>query len=999
MTALTPEQKNLVQQSSIWAGLAPDQVNGLVAQGNLREFSFGQYAAQSGDSCQTVSLVLTGTMRLVCKASNGTEATLDLAKSGAFWSGSLSEFSEPLPFSVRAATAAQVFELPLDTLTSFFSQSPALRAQLTERYSRLQGLSRLRRAPVLNELNPEALNNLLQAAQPERLPAGQRFSFQGGATGSLFLIETGTGFLTGMNGTASFQVMPGGLYETAVTQGTTVTPVYLTAESDVTFLVLDRTKIPATTESHSSAQVTQFLERKAIHPRLESEVATLAAENVTVWNGWFRRNRIPLVRQINEKDCGAASLTSVLRHYGKSVTQTYVREQLGIGREGITLFHLARGAEKLGFETRSVKGTLDLIAGTRLPAILHWEQNHYVVLYRVAGSRVTLMDPAKGIRQLDREAVHKGWDGLALLLTPTDRLADSQPHANLLRPFLKIIFSDGQMFREVLLVSAALQILALGGPVFMQLVIDRALVLRSPSLLTLIVTGMILVATFEIVFAQLRQFLFTAAAQRIDLRLMTSFYRHVLHLPYRFFEDRTVGDIIKRFSDNTLIRDLFTGKVIDLTLGLVTAVSYLFLMVAYSPGLTVVALATIPIQIGMVLLLTPWLRERYREQFKKDATSQSFLVETITGIRTVKGLAIEAPCAWRFEDVLLESTRNRFRTMEISVSVGIFSQTLFRLNSIILLYLAAQAVLAGKMSIGQMIAFQTLANGVVAPILGLVGFWTSIQEVKVALERLAEVYQTKSEIGPGAGQFQLPEIKGRIEFQNVSFAYPSREERKVLKNTSLVIQPGQVVGIVGRSGSGKTTLINLIMRFYEPTEGKIMLDGQDISYLDLDELRRSIGFVSQETFLFDRSIRDNICVADPDLPLSEAVLAAQIAGAHDFISELPYGYETRLGEGSHTISGGQRQRIAIARALAGAPRLLIFDEATSALDTETERAVQERLRSSFGSRTTLIVTHRLATVREADRILVVDSGEIVEDGTHEELLEARGLYHYLWRNQ
>jgi ATP-binding cassette subfamily B protein len=436
-------------------------------------------------------------------------------------------------------------------------------------------------------------------------------------------------------------------------------------------------------------------------------------------------------------------------------------------------------------------------------------------------------------------------------------------------------------------------------------------------------------------------------------------------------------------------------------LDLLTIVAYLGLMLAYSAELTLVAALFLPLYAALVLVITPVLQRQYREAFQRSAEAESHMVESVTGIGTVKAAAAERPVRWRFEGLMVRALNVQFRGALTSTAGYAAASVLQTLNALLLLWYGAGLVIAGRMSVGQLVAFNVLVLGVNRAILGVLDLWDEVQEVRVSLERLSDVFDAAPEETPDGERVldRLPPLQGYIRFDNVTFRYAERGDRNALQNVNLEIAPGQTVALVGRSGAGKSTFANLLLRLYEPTEGRITVDRFDIRQVSLASLRSQIGVVPQEVFLFSGTIRDNIAFGEPGATLEEVVGAAMLAGAHEFISELPLGYDTVIGERGQSLSGGQRQRIAIARALFKKPRILIFDEATSALDTESERAIQQNLDHILKNRTTLIIAHRLSTVRNADQIVVLDQGIIVETGTHDALMRQRGLYHYLISQQ
>jgi subfamily B ATP-binding cassette protein HlyB/CyaB len=465
-----------------------------------------------------------------------------------------------------------------------------------------------------------------------------------------------------------------------------------------------------------------------------------------------------------------------------------------------------------------------------------------------------------------------------------------------------------------------------------------------------------------------------------------------LTLPLGYFEARRVGDTVARVRELESIRSFLTGQALTAVLDFVFSIVFLAVMCLYSVGLTVIVALSLPLYAGISVGVNPAFRQRLNEKFARGADNQSFLVEAVSGVQTVKSMAIEPQFVRRWESQLAAYVSASFGVSSLGNIGQQLIQYVGKLVTVALLFLGAKLVIDGKLSVGQFVAFNMMSQRVSGPVLRLAQLWQDFQQIGISMRRLGDILNTRTEL-PQSRQ-ALPAVKGNVTFENVKFRYRA-EGQYVLKGVSLNIAAGQSVGIVGRSGSGKSTLTKLLQRLYVPEDGKVRIDGIDLMLADPAWLRRQIGVVLQENLLFNRSIRDNIAVTDPGLPLEAVIHAAKLAGAHEFILELPEGYDTTVGEHGSSLSGGQRQRIAIARALVTNPRILIFDEATSALDFETERVIQNNMRAICAGRTVVIIAHRLTAVRHANVIIAMDKGEIVELGSHETLLAAGGYYAHL----
>jgi ATP-binding cassette, subfamily B, bacterial HlyB/CyaB len=540
-----------------------------------------------------------------------------------------------------------------------------------------------------------------------------------------------------------------------------------------------------------------------------------------------------------------------------------------------------------------------------------------------------------------------------------------------------------------------LQFFGLALPIFTQVIVDNVVVHKNTSMLNMLLVGMLLIGIFQTATTALRYYLLVHTTRRIDMQMVVDFYRHVLSLPMRYFEERKVGDILKRFNENARIRDFLTGRVMGVALDCLMIFVYLALMFYYNVKLTIAAIIFIPAYVSLTLIATPIFKRQYREAFEKAAEADSQIVESISGVGAIKATASERSICWKLQGLIVKCLNVQFRSAlsgMATISIGNMLQTL---NTIILFWYGARLVMVGELSIGQLVAFNVLVTSVTRPILSVVDLWREFQEVSIGFERLNDVFDAKPEDVNDQTRMRLPRISGRIRFENVTFRYPTRPDKNALQNVDLEIQAGQTVALVGRSGAGKTTFANMLLRLHEPNEGRILIDGHDLRHVSISSLRSQVGVVPQDIFLFSGTIRENIAFGYLDAPLEQVVGAAMLAGAHDFISELPLGYETKIGERGQSLSGGQKQRVAIARALFRKPRILIFDEATSALDTESEGAIQKNLNQILKDRTTLIIAHRLSTVRNADVIVVMDRGAVREIGNHYSLMEQKGIYYYL----
>lgn len=716
-----------------------------------------------------------------------------------------------------------------------------------------------------------------------------------------------------------------------------------------------------------------------------------------LWRGMVQR--YPFYQQQSASDCGAACLVMIGRYWGKRFSINKVRNAASVSRSGASLRRLAAAAESIGFSTRPVKASLKGLTSQSLPAIAHWEGKHFVVVYKITRKQVIIADPAIGQRSLTHPEFERGWTGYAMLLQPTLQLKETEEsHTNLWR-FFELVKPHWVVLLEVFAASVLIQVFGLVTPLLTQLLLDRVVVQRSELTLTAVGLGLLIFSIFGNIMSGLRQYLLDHTANRIDISLIVGFIKHAFHLPLSYFENRYVGDIISRVQENRKIQSFLTGESLSVLLDLLTVFVYVGLMFWYSWQMALLVLCILPPYFILTLISTPILQRMSRNIFNAATAERSYLIESFSGIRTVKSMAIERNVRWHWEELFHKTLKTIFSGQVVRNSLIVAGSMIDTLATVGVLWFGAWLVIQNQLTIGQLVAFNMLLGNVVRPFQRLNVLWNQLQEVIIAVERIDDVIESEPEEKLEQERHILPYLRGHIRFEQVTFRYHHDSDINTLENISFEIQPGQTIALVGRSGSGKTTISKLVLGLYPPTDGKILIDGYDVTRVSMHSLRQQIGVVDQDTFLFGGTIRENISIGHPDAKLEEVMAAASQAGADQFIQDLPMGYETIVGEGGGTLSGGQRQRLAIARALMGNPRLLVLDEATSSLDAESERIIQNNLSTIAKNRTTLIIAHRLSTVRNADLILVLDRGVLVESGKHKELMAKRGQYFYLNQQQ
>jgi len=699
---------------------------------------------------------------------------------------------------------------------------------------------------------------------------------------------------------------------------------------------------------------------------------------------------------------GLNCLVMLARLHGIAADADQLRHEFGDGARELTADELVLAARKLGLVAKRVRLSVNRLAQAPLPALAlptarESAQRESFVLARVREGRALIHAPCDGRpASIGLDELLERWSGELILFTSRASLAGEMAKFDFTW-FIPAVVKYRRLLLEVLSVSLALQLFALITPLFFQVVMDKVLVHRGYTTLDVISIAFAVVVVFEVTLGALRSYVFSHTTSRIDVELGGRLFRHLLGLPLAYFQARRVGDSVARVRELENIRAFLTGNAMTVVLDLMFSVVFLAVMAYYSGWLTLIVLASLPAYALVAGLCTPLLRARLHEKFNRGAENQAFLVETIAHMDTLKSMAVEPQWTRRWDNQLAGYVAASFRTATWAALANSGVTLISKIVTVLTLYFGARFVMEGDLTVGQLVAFNMLAGQVSQPVMRLANLWSDFQQTGISVQRLGDILNARPEV---AGQrAALPRLSGEVTFDCVDFRYRP-DAPLVLRNLSLDISPGQVIGVVGRSGSGKSTLTRLVQRLYVPESGRVLVDGVDLALADASSLRRQVGVVLQENTLFARSVRENIALADPGAPLERVMQAARLAGAHEFIVELPEGYDTLVGEHGASLSGGQRQRIAIARALLTEPRILILDEATSALDYESERVIHQNMKRIARGRTVIVVAHRLSAVRDADKIVVLDRGEIVESGGHHELLaRANGHYAHLWNLQ
>ncbi len=1021
----------MVQQSSVFSkaqlgkqiaqvlgqALSEQELSNYIKQIQIIEPKVGKRFWEAADAAAGIYVILAGKVRLL----DSTDNLIASIGTGASF-GELTLFPEEhlQPYAARASANLKLCYLGRDLLQDLSDKYPSIREHVHQQAILRDLLLLCRQTPILRDTPVQGLMNVLSLLERHNLESGKLPTSLLKAQ-QLWLLHRGELLhSSGRKLTAGNVYALSQLPNDPSWQVTQPTQLYSISRTDWE-TALDYLPQLAEHFESDAAQSRQNHRVEVIARKSEAFVFPQAttepkeqqqqkqkvrkryfpSPSVKIGHFWQRiTRRYPFFQQQSASDCGAACLVMIGRYWGKRFSINRLRDIANVNRDGASLRCLAAAAESIGFATRPVKATLDKLAQQSLPAIAHWEGKHYIVVYEVTRDRVIVCDPAIGQRSLTHAQFKAGWTGFTLLLQPTALLKETKEARQPFWQFFELVKPHWLVLLEIFITSILIQIFGLITPLLTQLLLDRVVVQRSSMTLTAVGFGLVIFGLFRVIMTGLRQYLLDHTANKVDLSLIVGFISHTFRLPLGFFESRYVGDIISRVQENQKIQRFLTGDALSIVLDLLTVFVYLGLMFWYSWKMALLTLAIVPPYVFLALVATPFLQRVSREIFGASTVSNSYLIQALSGINTVKSMAIEQTVRWHWEELFGKSIKTKFSGQIISNALQIFSSLIQTLVSVGLLWFGAWLVIQNELTIGQLVAFNMLLGNVISPFQRLIVLWNQLQEVVISVERINDVLDAELEEDlQHESRQSLPPMRGHICFKNVTFRYNPASDVNILSNLSFEVQPGQTVALVGRSGSGKTTISKLLLGLYPPTEGKMTIDGYDVTTLSLRSLRQQVGVVDQNTFMFGGTIRENISLGHPEATLEEVIDAARQAGAHQFIKELPMGYETEIGEGGGMLSGGQRQRLAIARALLGNPRLLILDEATSSLDTESERIIQNNLGKILQNRTTLVIAHRLSTIRNADLILVLDRGVLVESGTHDELMARRGQYFYLNQQQ
>lgn len=985
-----------------FSALSPEELTVLADAGETRTYRLGETVLRAGEPAPGVGVVAAGRIRLF-QLRDAQEENRGVRGPGDTLADLFFIGERARDVTARASGDAKVIFLPRSSLEPVLNRNPRAREHLQRCAAKRACADFV--LPILGigpKSRDDGVEALLEGIGVVRLTAGQ-FIFRQGSRQPrhLCVVRDGAVRLTREAGGRTDTVLrigPGELFGAEAVQENAPRSTDAVADADTILLEIPADRLSPLVETRSdlakrldeaTARVARELRRlETVH---QEEAPSVAYDESPPARRFLAR--FPLVRQAEAADCGAACLSMVGKYFGLPASLVRINERAKVSDRGATLESLALAAEHMGLTARGVRTTYRSLRGMNLPVIAHWKGRHFLVVYGMDKDRVRIADPAKGFRKMDRDTFEAGWTGHCLTVAPNPHYSGSTDTESPWKRFFRYLRPLRGILGDLLIAAFIIQVLGLAPAVIIQNILDRVVVHQSYGFLTVMISGLAIAMVFQQVTRFLSAYLMNFLIRKLDFSMMSHFYDHILSLPLSFFARRKTGDIIARFQENMTIRSFMTQGSIRTILNTLMLFTYFSVMFFYNAQLALMLLAFLPPIILLTLLAAPKYRDYARQVFFAGAAAQASLVETLGAAELVKGMAAERPLRMRWERQYADAVNIRYRAEIFTATIQILSALLQSAATLTLLYVGTRMVLDGSMTIGQLMAFTVLIGGVMGPVMGLVGIWDQLQEVLVSMERLGDVLDLPPEQEPetAASRILVPGVSTSLRLEKVFFRY--RETGPyLLKNVNLTLRAGETVAVVGPSGSGKTTLIRLLTGFYRPTEGKVVVDDFDMDLIDLAYFRRHIGYVMQNGVLLSGTVAENIAVGDPDPDPERVARVARLANADGFIRNLPEGYNQVLGERGVGLSGGQSQRISIARALYHDPSLLILDEATSSLDGESENRIRENLREVLRNRTTVMVAHRLRAAREADRIIVMYDGAVVEAGTHEELRARRGVY-------
>ncbi len=1004
---------DLLMTIDIFSCFSKTDLAEIIEKTTLSNHKLGENIISQGDPAKGIYVIKSGRIRIFEEANNK-EKSLGILSTGDTF-GEISILKDhQFDFSARAAGKSEILFFPSESIVHLLHKKPDYASFIKQFLAlKLTGGFVSKLFDLKQKMDREQVDTAVRSVGAKRVQAGQTILQQEATEDRrLYVIRDGEVKIIKKDDgkEAVIKILgPGEIFGEKACLEYATQPFDIRSTQETTLIIIP-TKTVHTILKHNPGLRSVLEERIGfLNKELERQrkVSKLKLGGGIVSSGEKSGfgskvlKRFELVQQAEEMDCGAACLSMICKHYKIPITLGKLREMANVTTEGATMDSLAHAGEALGFSTKGVRCTFKTLLSFKMPFIAHWQGYHYIIIYGLSKNHVWVADPGEGFKKLTVAEFEHGWTGNCLQFEQTTAPKIDIKTSSPWNRFVGYIKPQKKILRDLFIAALVIQLLGLSGPIVIQNILDRVIVHQNFGLLSMMIIGLAIITLFSQLTEFLSTYLSNFMTRKMDFDMMTHFCMHVLSLPVDFFTKRKTGDIMARFQENETIREFMTESSIGTVLNAIMVILYFIVLFKYSVLLTFILLGfTVPL-ILLTIAITPKYKDYARKTFYAETEAESFLLETLNGAETIKAMAVERIVRRKWEKKYAASLDINFKSEMFTSTVGVISELLKAATSITILYIGAQLVLKQELSIGQMMAYNALVGSVMSPLLGLVGVWDEFQQALVSLERLGDVLELEPEQTPETmpSRIILPELEGDITCSNLYFRYGSEKSPYILENVNVTIPDGKTVAIVGHSGSGKTTLAKMLVGLYKPTEGSISVGGYDMDSLDMEYYRKHIGYVMQNNLLFAGTLAENIAMGDLNFDQRRVMEVAKLADADGFISNLPLGYEQIVGERGAGLSGGQMQRICIARALYNNPKFLIFDEATSALDGESESLIQKNLEAILKNRTAVIIAHRLSTIQNADIILVLYNGSIAEQGSHEELLQRKGMYYHLIKKQ
>lgn len=1005
----TLDIKEILRGTALFAGLPEQAIASIADNIQIVNFKLGEVILQRDAPGEGYFIVHKGKVRVVDDTGEGKPVTLVVLREGAGFGERSLFFDQPVSATVRSAGKSILLKLAKEDFARLIAADPSIGEKIEETQKRQEEYGFLKTQHLLAGLSPEQTQEMVGRVERLEFEDGATVYEEGGDPDAVYLIRDGKIKLTkpsAGNRLIGIRRTGGVVGEMALLNDDERMESAVVSDGPAVVMrlsIADFEEVAggseAVTEAVADYARNQLLQRETIlsdadeaGTEEDSDRAPLLERGDVKSPGIIPR-KFPLTVADREALGGVACLDMAARFYKRDVNTDSLAEQMLSGDRRDDMFSVGRKAESLGMMSRLVKldeTTLDALA---VPAVYDDPEAGLCLIFSIGKKQLIVANPVRGLTAMARDEFLERWNGEAIILSVApDFGAVGDSAAGLFKQFYPLLRPHWPLILRIFAIVALLQAAGLIPPFFTKILIDNVLIVGDFDMLVLLLIGMMAATLMATIAESIQEILQMHLMRRLTSTLFTRFFDHILALPITTLKKWDTGSLTARFEENDTILETTSNGALSIVMNALGVVIYLPVLVAMQPALSAIVLFFCSLIVIITLANAKKMRDFEKREFDLGAARESHIIEVVKGINTVKALAQEDEFIERGKSFFAREMNLSYEKERFDQRLEFATELLEALSNVLVLSIGAYFVLDGSLTAGSLIAFTGIAGQVTDPIEELAGFYDEYLEVTVALERVNDILGEEKE--QNEGSLPCPELKGAIRFENVSFAYPGSGQN-VLNNVSLEIQPGQKVAFVGRSGCGKSTMLGLVNRILNPTEGRVLIDDIDLADVDLISLRQQIGVVEQFPFIFSGTVRENVAAANPAVSYEAVVSAATLAGAHDFISGFPMRYDTRVGEGGRAMSGGQQQRLIIARALAADPKILILDEATAALDNESEKAIQKNLDKVMESRTTLAIAHRLSTIQNSDLIVVLENGEIAEKGNHDELMERKGLYHYL----